>query len=135
MRAAVFTRYGPPEVVGITDMDEPVPNENEVLITVQWRVGRCRTLCSPDCKIIWSRSGWRLRCANLEMVSFMARPVAEDLAMIRELISAGSITPVIGRIFSLNDVSDALRYLEGRHARGKVVISLATRRPSHVQQL
>jgi NADPH:quinone reductase-like Zn-dependent oxidoreductase len=70
-----------------------------------------------------------------KMVSFMARPVAEDLAMIRELISAGSITPVIGRIFSLNNVSDALRYLEGRHARGKVVISLAARTPSHVQQL
>jgi NADPH:quinone reductase-like Zn-dependent oxidoreductase len=64
-----------------------------------------------------------------KMVSFMARPAAEDLVTIRDLISAGSIAPIIDRIFSLDDVSGALRYVEGRRARGKVVISLAARSP------
>lgn len=35
MRAAVYARYGPPEVVQITDVEKPVPNDDEVLIKVR----------------------------------------------------------------------------------------------------
>jgi NADPH:quinone reductase-like Zn-dependent oxidoreductase len=35
MKAAVYTRYGPPDVVQITDVEKPVPNEDEVLIKVR----------------------------------------------------------------------------------------------------
>jgi NADPH:quinone reductase-like Zn-dependent oxidoreductase len=34
MKAAVFTRYGPPDVVQILDVEKPVPKDNEVLIRV-----------------------------------------------------------------------------------------------------
>jgi len=34
MKAAVYTRYGPPDVVQITDVEKPVPQDNEVLIKV-----------------------------------------------------------------------------------------------------
>ena len=34
MKAAVYTRYGPPDVVQITDVEKPVPADNEVLIRV-----------------------------------------------------------------------------------------------------
>ncbi len=34
MKAAVFTRYGPPDVVQIQDVDKPVPKGDEVLIQV-----------------------------------------------------------------------------------------------------
>ena len=34
MRAAVYTQYGPPEVVSIQEFNKPVPAENEVLIRV-----------------------------------------------------------------------------------------------------
>lgn len=34
MRAAVHTRYGPPDVVRITDVDSPMPQDNELLIRV-----------------------------------------------------------------------------------------------------
>src|SRR6266513_2752102 len=35
MKAAVYTRYGPPDVVQIADVERPVPADNEVLIKVR----------------------------------------------------------------------------------------------------
>ena len=35
MKAAVYARYGPPDVVQIKDVEKPVPNDNEVLIKVR----------------------------------------------------------------------------------------------------
>jgi NADPH:quinone reductase-like Zn-dependent oxidoreductase len=35
MRAAIYERYGPPDVVQITDVEPPVPNDLEVLIKVR----------------------------------------------------------------------------------------------------
>jgi NADPH:quinone reductase-like Zn-dependent oxidoreductase len=35
MKAAVYTRYGPPDVVQIKDVEKPVPKDNEVLIKVR----------------------------------------------------------------------------------------------------
>src|SRR5215469_13872168 len=35
MKAAVYTRYGPPDVVQIMDVERPVPKDNQVLIRVR----------------------------------------------------------------------------------------------------
>jgi NADPH:quinone reductase-like Zn-dependent oxidoreductase len=35
MKAAVYSRYGPPDVVQIEDVEKPVPKDNEVLIKVR----------------------------------------------------------------------------------------------------
>ena len=35
MKAAVYTRYGPPDVVQIQDVEKPEPSDNEVLIQVR----------------------------------------------------------------------------------------------------
>ncbi len=48
----------------------------------------------------------------------------EDVALLRELIEAGKVSPVIDRRYPLADVPAALRYLQGGHARGKVVITV-----------
>jgi NADPH:quinone reductase-like Zn-dependent oxidoreductase len=34
MKAAIYTRYGSPDVLQLTDLEKPVPKANEVLIKV-----------------------------------------------------------------------------------------------------
>jgi len=58
------------------------------------------------------------------MVSFLAHQNRDDLAVLRELLDAGKVTPVIDRAYRLNQVAEAVRYLETGHARGKVVITV-----------
>jgi NADPH:quinone reductase-like Zn-dependent oxidoreductase len=55
---------------------------------------------------------------------FVAKVTTEDLAVLRGLLETGEVTPVIDRMYQLSEAPEALRYLGGGHARGKVVISL-----------
>jgi len=48
----------------------------------------------------------------------------EDLVVLKELIEAGKVTPVIDRTYPLGEVPEAIRYLEAGHARGKIVITV-----------
>ena len=56
--------------------------------------------------------------------SLMAEPNRGDLIDLSELIGAGNVTPAIDRRFSLEEVPDAIRYLEAGKARGKVVVAV-----------
>jgi NADPH:quinone reductase-like Zn-dependent oxidoreductase len=58
-----------------------------------------------------------------KLVSCMARSNKQDLTILRDLMEAGKLTPVIDRRYSLSEVPEAIRYLEEGHARGKVVIT------------
>jgi NADPH:quinone reductase-like Zn-dependent oxidoreductase len=58
------------------------------------------------------------------IVPFMAKASNTDLAILDELMQAGKVTPVIDRRYRLTEASEAIRYLEAGHARGKVVITL-----------
>ncbi len=61
-----------------------------------------------------------------QMGMMMAELNEKDLTALADLIQAGKVTPVIDRSYPLSETADALRYLEGGHARGKVVINLET---------
>ena len=51
-------------------------------------------------------------------------PNKKDLLLVKELIEAGKVTPMIGRTFSLHEVPLAFRYLEDGHVQGKIVIAV-----------
>ena len=55
---------------------------------------------------------------------FVATPKKENLVVLKELIEAGTVTPVIDRTYPLKDFPEAFRYLDEGHARGKVVITV-----------
>ena len=64
------------------------------------------------------------RFGNQKMPFFLAKNSKEDLIVLKELIEAGKVKPVIDRTYPLNQTAEAIRYLETGHARAKVVITV-----------
>lgn len=54
----------------------------------------------------------------------MAETNQKDLVLVKELLEAGKVVPVIDRRYPLSEIVEAFRYLEEVHAQGKVVITL-----------
>ncbi|WP_214408638.1 NAD(P)-dependent alcohol dehydrogenase [Sphaerisporangium fuscum] len=54
----------------------------------------------------------------------VAMPRGADLRDLAELIDAGQVTPVVTRTYPLGEAPDAVRYVAGGHARGKVVVTV-----------
>ena len=97
-----------------------------------------RRVLNPDgvCVIAGGPEIWRVLTHSLKglvlspfvsqrFVMLMARLTKKDLTVLRDLVKAGKVTPVIDRRYKLSEVPEAIRYLEEGHARGKVVITLA----------
>jgi NADPH:quinone reductase-like Zn-dependent oxidoreductase len=66
------------------------------------------------------------RFVSQKLVTFLARPSKRDLTIMHDLMKAGMVMPVIDKRYRLSEVPEAIRYLEEKHARGKVVITLET---------
>jgi NADPH:quinone reductase-like Zn-dependent oxidoreductase len=67
---------------------------------------------------------WISMAGSKKMGGLSAKPNQKDLVFMKELLEAGKVVPVIDRRYALNEVAEALRYLEEGHARGKVVITV-----------
>ncbi len=56
--------------------------------------------------------------------AFISSENYEDMIVLKELIEAGKVKPVIDRTYPLSEAPDAVRYVEEGRARGKVVIAV-----------
>jgi NADPH:quinone reductase-like Zn-dependent oxidoreductase len=74
------------------------------------------------------RNFWNAFLSNFssqKFVFYIAQLNKQDLQILSDWMESGKVTPVIDRTYkSLDEVRDALEYLEQGHARGKVVITV-----------
>ncbi|HYY12935.1 MAG TPA: NAD(P)-dependent alcohol dehydrogenase [Chthoniobacterales bacterium] len=61
---------------------------------------------------------------NQKMGMMFAEIRQDDLAKMGEWIESGKVKPVIDRSYPLDQIADAMRYLEQGHARGKVILAI-----------
>ena len=80
----------------------------------RWFMGTGRTLRAV---VVSPFVGQRLR-------SFFSKPRGADLVVLKELIEAGKVTPVIDRTFPLSETPEAIRYVGERSTQGKIVITV-----------
>jgi NADPH:quinone reductase-like Zn-dependent oxidoreductase len=59
-----------------------------------------------------------------KMRFFIANINQKDLGFLKDLLETGKVVPVIDRRYSLSCVAEALSYLEEKHAKGKIVITV-----------
>ncbi len=62
--------------------------------------------------------------SSQKVVFFVAKMNKADMMVLRELLEAGKVRPVIDRHYELSEIADALRYLGEGHAQGKVVLTV-----------
>ncbi len=97
----------------------------------------CRRALTPKGTLVLSSGEGGLAVLSRMLQAFVSSPFVrqrlrtlatketnEDLVALAALIEGGTITPVIDRTYSLGETPEAIRYLEGGHARGKVVITV-----------
>jgi NADPH:quinone reductase-like Zn-dependent oxidoreductase len=63
------------------------------------------------------------RFGSRKFVPHLTDTTRDDLILLKELLEAGTVVPVIDRSYPLAEVPDAIRYLETLRARGKVIIT------------
>lgn len=105
MRAAVFTRYGPPEVVQIKEVAKPVPKDNEVLVRV-----RASTVAAAD---------WRIRKADpfvTRLLSGLWRPKKIQTAGMEFSGTVESIGAAVTRFKPGDEVFGGTLFKLGCHA-------------------
>ncbi|WP_328877558.1 NAD(P)-dependent alcohol dehydrogenase [Streptomyces sp. NBC_00299] len=59
-----------------------------------------------------------------QLLEISARQSTANLAALRELAESGRIAPVVERTYPLSEAAEALRYVEVKHARAKIVVTV-----------
>ncbi|HEY7795304.1 MAG TPA: zinc-binding dehydrogenase [Gaiellaceae bacterium] len=95
MKAVVHDRYGPPAVLRVDDVEPPVPQNGLT------RLGGRR--------LVFTLPRWSQR----------------DVVYLKELIEAGAYRAVIDRVYRLDEIADAARYVETGQKTGNVVLTVA----------
>ena len=67
---------------------------------------------------------WTSMTSSKKMKPYLGKPNTEDIIFLRDLIETGKVTPVIDKVYPLNEVAQAHRYMEKGHATGKVIIKM-----------
>jgi len=62
--------------------------------------------------------------ASQRLRSLTSKERTADLVVLKELIEAGKVTPVVDLTYPLSETAEAIRYLRAGRVRGKLVVTL-----------
>lgn len=150
MRAAVYSRYGGPEVVSVGEIEAPVCGPEHVLVrvcasTVSAADRRIRAASFPRgmaafARLVFGVSRPRKRVLGTELVGRVVEVgsrvsrwrvgdelIAQTGARLgahAELVASGHFRPAIDSVFELSDIARAHARAEARGRFGGVVITL-----------
>jgi NADPH:quinone reductase-like Zn-dependent oxidoreductase len=63
--------------------------------------------------------------SSQKLTGVFAKINTDDLNVLAGMLESGAVKPVIDRSYPLRETAEAIRYVEGCHARGKVTIAIA----------
>ena len=66
----------------------------------------------------------RSRIRKQRVVFYVAKSTLDDLVVLKDMMEAGKIRPVIDRTYPLSEAAEAVRYVGTGQARAKVVIKM-----------
>jgi NADPH:quinone reductase-like Zn-dependent oxidoreductase len=84
---------------------------------------RVRQLATPSWLSTRRRVGRLSLVVRQRLGTFIARPNSTDLDALRALVEAGSVTPAVDRVITLDQTPAAIRDLSSGRVRGKVIIA------------
>ena len=90
----------------------------------------CKTILKPNGRYVTTAfsPGLALEAKMVrgekKMIPMLASPEKDDLILLKDLLESGKLKPVIDRCYTLEQVPDAIRYLEEGHVKGKLIINV-----------
>jgi NADPH:quinone reductase-like Zn-dependent oxidoreductase len=106
--------------------------------TADRSIAACRRALAPDGTLVLVGAGSgvggpvaRMAAASLRsgvlrqpVIAFVSEASSDDLLKLRELVEAGTVTPVLDTTYPLERTAEAIRHVESGRTRGKVVVTV-----------
>lgn len=74
---------------------------------------------------------WMSSAGGRKLGALVAKRSQKDLTVLKDLLEAGKVVPMIDKRYPLSEAAEALRYLGAGHARGKVVLVMESASAHH----
>ena len=90
----------------------------------------CKSILKPNGRYVTTAfsPGLALKAkmvrGDKKMIPILGKPTKDDLIFLKDLLEVGKLKPIIDRRYSLEQVPDAIRYLEEGHVKGKLIINV-----------
>jgi NADPH:quinone reductase-like Zn-dependent oxidoreductase len=107
----------------------------DVIIDILGRTSfrRCRRILRPGGRLIFVsfktkqllQALWTAVVGDRKAICALVTERQEDLVLVRELVEAGKLTPVVDRSYPLDQAAEAHRYAESGARTGSVVIAVS----------